>query len=158
MTATLPFSDTVRVRYSDTDAQGHLYFANYMVFADEVAGHYMEELGYRALNPRTAPALIFTVNINCDYLEECGAGDLVQVSVGYERLGRSSAVLAFRLRNQVSGVELARGAITQVFTDPETRRSCAIPGSFRSAILARQPELENVQPGQTSEGADEGLD
>ena len=34
MTSTLPFSDTVRVRYSDTDAQGHLYFANYLVYAE----------------------------------------------------------------------------------------------------------------------------
>ena len=34
----LPFSDVVKVRYSDTDAQGHLYFANYLVYADEVLG------------------------------------------------------------------------------------------------------------------------
>lgn len=148
MASTLPYSDTVRVRYSDTDAQGHLYFANYMVFADEVAGHYMEELGYSAMNPRKAPALIFTVNINCDYLDECGAGDVIRVSVGYERLGRSSGVMAFALRNEATGAELARGSITQVFVDPVSRKSCAIPDSFRSAILSMQPELGKAAAGK----------
>jgi acyl-CoA thioesterase FadM len=77
----LPYSNTVRVRFSDTDAQGHLYFANYMVYADEVAVHYMEELA------------------------------------------------------------LARGSITQVFVDHETRKSCEIPQEFKTAIVSRQPDL-----------------
>jgi acyl-CoA thioester hydrolase len=137
----LPYSNTVRVRFSDTDAQGHLYFANYMVYADEVAVHYMEELGFSALNPKNAPALIFTVNINCDYLEECKSGDTVQVSVGYKKLGRSSAVLAYELKNDATGVALARGSITQVFVDHETRKSCEIPQEFKTAIVSRQPDL-----------------
>lgn len=141
MSHELPYSDTMRVRFSDTDAQGHLYFANYMVYADEVAGHYMEALGYSAMNPKEAPALIFTVNINCDYLEECKSGDAVRVFVGYEKLGRSSAVLAYELRHGATESTLARGSITQVFVDPETRKSCAIPSAFRSAILSRQPGL-----------------
>ena len=137
----LPYSDTIRVRFSDTDAQGHLYFANYMVYADEVASVYMEELGYRAMNPRQAPCYIFTVNINCEFLEECKAFDTVRVRVGYSRLGRSSADLAFELYNEATGAALARGSITQVFTDKETRKSSAIPPAFRDAIIARQPEL-----------------
>jgi hypothetical protein len=55
MSTNLPYSDLVRVRFSDTDAQGHLYFANYLVYADEVVGHYMEELGFSAMNPGEAP-------------------------------------------------------------------------------------------------------
>jgi acyl-CoA thioester hydrolase len=137
----LPYSDTIRVRFSDTDAQGHLYFANYMVYADEVASFYMEELGYSAMNPQQAPCYIFTVNINCDFLEECKAFDTVRVCVGYSRLGRSSADLSFELFNEVTGAALARGSITQVFTDKETRKSSAIPPAFRDAIIARQPEL-----------------
>lgn len=141
MSDKLPYSDNVRVRFSDTDSQGHLYFANYMVYADEVCGHYMEELGYSAMNPQDAPALIFTVNINCDFVDECKAGDVVCVRVGYEKLGNSSAVVAYELHNAATEVLLARGSITQVYVDPKTRKSCAIPSPFRAAILSRQPEL-----------------
>ncbi len=141
MSDALPFADTVRVRFSDTDAQGHLYFANYMVYADEVAGHYMEALGYSALNPQQAPAMIFTVNINCDYHDECKAGEIVRVCVGYRKLGRSSAELGYELYKDSDGALLARGSLTQVYVNPETRKSCPIPAHFRAAIVERQPEL-----------------
>jgi len=137
----LPFSDLVRVRFSDTDAQGHLYFANYMVYADEVAGFYMEELGFSAMNPQQAPCFIFTVNINCDYIGECKAYDSVRVFVGYARLGNSSAELLFELYNEDTGAALARGSLTQVYVDKQSRQSAGIPAGFRAAILARQPEL-----------------
>lgn len=135
------FSDTLRVRYSDTDAQGHLYFANYLVYADEVAGHYMADLGYDAMRPQDAPALIFTVNVNCDFVGECKSSDRVRVAVGYRRLGNSSAEVAWEIRLEETDAVLARGSITQVFVDHETRRSCPIPPSFRAAILSRQPDL-----------------
>lgn len=108
MSTNLPFSDLVRVRFSDTDAQGHLYFANYLVYADEVVGHYMEELGFSAMNPGEAPCFIFTVNLNCSYLDECKAFDTVRVCVGYSRLGNSSADVSFELYNDASGTLLAR--------------------------------------------------
>ncbi len=141
MNNALPFSDIVKVRFSDTDSQGHLYFANYLVYADEIAGYYMEELGFSAMNPRDAPCFIFTVNINCDYLDECKAFDDVRVEVGYSRLGNSSADVAFELYRAHDNVQLAKGSLTQVFVDKETRKAAGIPESFRKAIIARQPDL-----------------
>jgi acyl-CoA thioester hydrolase len=137
----LPYSAKVHVRYSDTDAQGHLYFANYMVYADEVAGFYMEELGFSFANLAQGPALIFTANINCDYLGECTIYDTVNVAVGYLRLGNSSAELGFELHDDASGGALARGSLTQVFVDKDTRKPCGIPRDFRAAIIRQQPEL-----------------
>ena len=31
-----PYRGTIKVRFADTDANGHAFFANYLVFADEV--------------------------------------------------------------------------------------------------------------------------
>ncbi len=135
------FSDTLAVRYSDIDAQGHLYFANYLVYADEVAGHYLESLGLPVMNPERAPCYLFTVNIQCDFIGECSAGQRVTVSVAFSRLGKTSAELAFRLVNEQSGGVLARGHITQVFVDKTSRRSCPIPEQYLAAIVAAQPEL-----------------
>ncbi|MCP5132023.1 MAG: acyl-CoA thioesterase [Pseudomonadales bacterium] len=146
MSTNLPFSDLVRVRFSDTDAQGHLYFANYLVYADEVVGHYMEELGFSAMNPGEAPCFIFTVNLNCSYLDECKAFDTVRVCVGYSRLGNSSADVSFELYNDASGTLLARGSFTQVFTDKQTRKSTPIPEAFRQAIIVRQRLTAGTTP------------
>lgn len=139
--STLPFSDTLRVRYSDTDPQGHLYFANYLVYADEVAGFYMESLGLQAMNPQQAPCFIFTVNVSCDYLGECKSFDTVRVFTGYSRLGRTSADISFEIYNEDSASLLAKGSITQVFTDKETRAAIEIPALFRAAIVKNRPSL-----------------
>jgi acyl-CoA thioester hydrolase len=139
--STLPYSDIMTVRFSDVDAQGHLYFANYMVFADEILCFYMEELGYSGMNPQQAPCYIFTVNINCEYVDEVKAFDNVRVCVGYSRLGNSSADAAFELYNDATDTLLARGGLTQVYVDKDTRKSTPIPPELRAAIVARQPEL-----------------
>ncbi len=135
------YSDTLAVRYSDVDAQGHLYFANYLIYADEVAGHYMESLGLAVMNTAQAPCFFFTANITCDYVGECSAGQRVEVSVAYRRLGNSSAELAFQLVNREAGALLARGSITQVFVDKGTRRPCPIPAAYRNAMVKAQPAL-----------------
>ena len=68
------YRETLTVRYRDMDAQGHMFFANYLVLADEVAGHYMETLGFDWSHPDKFPCLVFTANVHCDYLEDCPAG------------------------------------------------------------------------------------
>jgi acyl-CoA thioester hydrolase len=139
----LPFEDIVKVRFSDMDAQGHLYFANYMVYADEVLGAYMEELGLGALNPHKTQCLIFTVNIHCDYLNEIAGNGEVKVCVGYSRLGNSSADAVFELYDNSNGAVLAKGGLTQVFVDRETRKSIPIPPLFKAGIIERQPKLSD---------------
>ena len=141
MPSQLPFSESVKVRFSDLDAQGHLYFANYLIYGDEVLGAYMEALGLNIMDPLIAPCLIFTVNIHCDYVNEIGGNSEVEVAVGYSRLGRSSADAVFELYNSADGVLLAKGGVTQVFVDPKTRKSISIPEFYRANILQRQPLL-----------------
>ena len=123
------------------DAQGHLYVANYLVYADELLGAYMEPLGLGAMNPHTALCLIFTVDIRCEYFSEIAGNGEVNVCVGYSRLGNSSADTVFELYNNASGELLAKGGLTQVFVDPESRKSTPIPPFFKAGILRQQPEL-----------------
>lgn len=130
-----------KVRYRDTDAQGHLYFANYLVYADEAAGAYMSSLGFDWSDPAATPCMVFTVNINIDYLNECRIEDRVRVEVAYGELGNASARLDFALFNDACGTALARGQLRQVFVDRETRRSTPIPKALREAILVHEPML-----------------
>lgn len=129
-----PYRETLQVRYRDTDAQGHMFFANYLVFADEVAGHYMETLGFDWSHPDKFPSYVFTVNANCDYLSECHAGEQVEVSVGYERIGNTSATLGFALTRCSDGVALAKGSFAQVFVDRQSRAPIPVPERIRNSV------------------------
>ena len=130
----MSYSETLRVRYRDTDAQGHMFFANYLVFADEVAGNYMRTLGFDWSDTGNLPTYVFTVNANCDYLNECLAGEEVEVTVAYTRIGNTSATMSFSLKRHGDGVELAKGSFAQVFVDRATRRPTAVPQNVREAV------------------------
>lgn len=139
----LPYSEIVKVRFRDLDAQGHLYFANYLVYGDEVLGGYMEDLGLNIMDPQQAPCLIFTVNIQCDYIKEIGGNSEIKVYTGYSRIGTTSADAVFELYNNANGDILAKGGLTQVFVDPKTRKSMPIPAFYKTAILKQQPAINH---------------
>jgi len=131
---TAPYQEVLKVRYRDTDAQGHMFFANYLVFADEVAGNYMRTLGFDWSDTTSLPTYVFTVNANIDYVHECLAGDAVRVEVAYTRLGNTSATLGFTLTRDGDETLLARGSFAQVFVDRETRKPTAVPDSVRAVL------------------------
>lgn len=137
----LPHQSLMTVRYRDTDSQGHMYFANYLVFADEAMSTYWRSLGWALEDMDAAPCYTFAVNSNIDFVSECLAFDELEVHVGFSRLGNSSADTAFELRNLRTGEVAAKGRFTHVFADKTTRKSCPIPESLRSAIIERQPDL-----------------
>lgn len=138
---TLPYSEVVRVRFRDTDQQAHLYFGNYMVYADEVAMSFVKSLGFNAVNIHEAPCYLFIVNVSCDFISDCVVDDRVRVFVGYDHLGRSSAELLFELFNEKTGVKLAAGKFTHVFVNKETRSATRIPEDLRAALINLQPQL-----------------
>ena len=136
-----PYRGTIKVRFADTDANGHAFFANYLVFADEVFGEYWGELGLDVSDVVGQDFLTFTVNANIDFLGESLAGDTLEVEVKSERIGNSSVVIGFSLRNLRTEELTGRGSFTYVFVDKATRKSCPMPADFKASVLARHPEL-----------------
>ncbi len=130
----MSYRETIKVRFRDTDSQGHMFFANYLVFADEVAGNYMRSLGFDWSEPDSLPTYVFTANASCDYLQECVAGDEVEVEVAYTRVGNTSATMSFSLVRKSDDARLATGGFTQVFVDRDTRRPTPVPETVRERV------------------------
>jgi len=136
-----PYRGTIKVRFADTDANGHAFFGNYFVFADEVLGEYWNELGLDVADVVGPDFLTFTVNANMDFLGESLAGDTLEVEVAAERVGNSSIVIGFTMRNIRTEETAGRGSFTYVFVDKQTRKSRPMPDDFKASVLARHPEL-----------------
>jgi acyl-CoA thioester hydrolase len=136
-----PYRGNIKVRFADTDANGHAFFASYFVFADEVLGEYWKELGLDVADVVGPDFLTFTVNANMDFLGESLAGDTLEVSVKADRVGNSSVVIGFTMRNLRTDEEIGRGSFTYVFVDKGTRKSRPMPADFKSAMLERHPDL-----------------
>lgn len=136
-----PYKGSAKIRFADTDANGHMYFGNYLVIADEVMSEYWAELGWDFNKLYEQPALTFTVNVNIDFVSECLGGDTVDVAVRFSRLGTKSLGVEFEMTNRRTAELAARGSMTSVFVDKETRKGIPIPPEFRQRIMEKQPEL-----------------
>ena len=135
------YRGNIKVRFADTDANGHAFFGNYFVFADEVLGEYWSELGLDVADVVNPDFLTFTVNANMDFLGESLAGDTLQVEVAAERVGNSSIVIGFTMQNLRKEEVAGKGSFTYVFVDKATRKSCPMPADFKASVVARHPEL-----------------
>ena len=128
-----PYVYRMLVRYRDTDAQGHVYFANYLVFCDEAWGAYMRHIGMPYQDLTKLGVETFYVNARCDYSGSATYEDEVQIETRVTRLGRSSVTTAFGVRNE-QGETLADASLTSVCVDRSTRKPAPIPDELRRLI------------------------
>ena len=125
----MSFRYDIPVRYADTDAQGHVFFANYLTYFDEGLTYYLEHLGcpYPSLD-----AAMFYGESRVRYLGSARFGDTVRVEGQVTRLGNSSMTTSFRLLR--GDDTLAEGELTSIWVNQETRRPVPIPAALRQAL------------------------
>lgn len=130
-----PFIYTMRVRFRDTDMQGHVYFGNYFVFCDEALAAYMRALGVPWQDMVEAGTDMFYVNATCDYSGSARFEEDVHIETHIPKIGNSSFTSTFVVRDGKDEV-LARASITSVCVDPKTREKVRVPDRFREAVAA----------------------
>ena len=134
-----PFVYTMRVRFRDTDMQGHVYFGNYFVFCDEALGAYMRAAGTPWQKMVERGTDMFYVNATCDYLGSARFEEDVHIETRISKIGNSSFTSSFVIRD-TGGDTLAQASVTSVCVDPNTREKVKVPQRFRDAIIAFEAE------------------
>ena len=127
------FSATTRVWFSDTDAQGIVYYGRYMPYFDHARTEYHRHLGrVDALEGR-----YFVMRaLNTEYHAPARFDDPIETFVRVARIGRTSTTYecaAYRVDDDTLMVTALQ---TLVLVDLEERRACAIPDAYRDAIRA----------------------
>lgn len=126
------FKTSVRVRYADTDAQGHVYFANYLVYFDTGTTDYMKAVGYSYERLLEEGYDFFTVEALCRYRGEAFFDDELQVATRISTIGNSS--FTFQLALFKGDVLIADGHIVNVMIDRNSKKPVRVPESFRKAV------------------------
>lgn len=133
----VPFVHTVRVRYADVDAQGVVFNAHWLTYADDATTRYFEHLGH---DPATlwagddAPFDIMVRATTLDFVGGAGFDDLVDIAVTPVRLGTTSFDLEFVAT--VSARPAVTVRTTYVVVVPGERRSQPIPDDLRARLTA----------------------
>jgi acyl-CoA thioester hydrolase len=128
------FSARTRVGFSDTDAQGIVYYGRYNPYFDLARVEYLRSL---ELLRRRGEVGDFVMRANdVEYFAPAVFDDEIEVFVRVARLGRTSVTFAFAAYRLPDDVLMVTAHQTLVYVDLAERRSCPVPDTFREPVLA----------------------
>jgi acyl-CoA thioester hydrolase len=127
------FSARTRVGFSDTDAQGVVYYGRYMPYFDLARVEYHRELDLLRTEPADREFVMRAMTV--EYHAPARFDDPIEVDVRVARIGRTSVTYEFAA--YLEGEELAVTAEqTMVLIEAEKRKPAPVPDSFRERIRA----------------------
>jgi acyl-CoA thioester hydrolase len=131
------YSALARVAFSDTDAQGVVYYGRYMPYFDLARVEYHRHLG----RPHLGEVDFAMRAITVEYLAPARFDDLLEIFVRVERIGTTSITYdhaAFRLTEGSDDELMATAKATLVCIALDQRKAVPVPDVIRERIAAFQ--------------------
>jgi acyl-CoA thioester hydrolase len=125
---------TQKIRYSDCDPQGIVFNGNYGRYWDDAVTDWMDEAGFGGFDLGGTGADIVAARMEIDFKAPATMGDVLETTVGVERLGTTSMTIGITSRRQSDGEVIVAGREVIVFIDPSSRQPIPIPDPIRVAF------------------------
>ena len=126
------YSALTRVGFSDTDAQGIVYYGRYLPYFDQARVEYARHLEMLATGPDEHEFVMRANTI--EYLAPARFDDLVEVFIRVARIGTTSVTYecaAYRVDDDILMVTATQ---TLVLVDLDERKACPVPEWFKEKI------------------------
>ena len=128
------YSAIARVWFSDTDAQGVVYYGRYLPYFDHARTEYHRHLG------PTGPDLDgndFVMRASqVDYHAPARFDDLIEIFVRVSRIGRTSVTYECAACRLPDDALMVTGQQTLVLIEVESRQPTPVPDDLRAAVRA----------------------
>jgi acyl-CoA thioester hydrolase len=127
------YSALMRVGFSDTDAQGIVYYGRYLPYFDTARVEYHRHLDLLMTNLEQEQQPVMRAT-TIEYHAPAQFDDLIEVFIRVSRLGRTSSTFecaAYRVEDDILMVTANQ---TLVLVDLDERTPCPIPDSYRQRI------------------------
>ena len=133
-----PFVHRQRVRFGETDMQGVVYYANYLLFAEVGRVAYLRALGIEYGRDLIDRGVDFTIGeASVRYQAPLRFDDEYDIRVRVGEIRSSSWAFEYAF-DRADGVRCAEARTIQVLLDLTTKRATRIPPGLRE-ILERAP-------------------
>ncbi len=139
------FTRSVPVRFSHCDPAGIVYFPHYFdMFNGLIEDWYGQELGfdYAALITGSKYGFPF-VHIECDFKVPSRIGEVIDLTLLVEHIGRSSLAIAIICHRD--GVERLRARMVTAMISLETSKVVPLPQALRDAIVSYRRRTAGAQ-------------
>jgi acyl-CoA thioester hydrolase len=130
-----PFRHRLRVRWSECDLQGVVFYPQYLAYLD----HTVTELWREAVGPYTDMIPDHGVDMvvaeaGMRYRDSARFDDELEISARVTRLGSTSVTTAFTIERVGDGALLTEGELRHVFVDPAAFDKRKMPDRVRAGL------------------------
>jgi acyl-CoA thioester hydrolase len=137
------YAALARVGFSDTDAQGIVYYGRYMPYFDLARVEYMRHLGLLFHGHDDRQFVMRAASV--EYHAPARFDDLLEVFVRASRIGRTSVTSSFAVYRVDDDGLMCAAEQTLVYVDLAARRPVPVPETYRVPLRAfEQTDLEEV--------------
>lgn len=109
----------IRVRLSETDTLGVVYYSNYFVYFDVARIEFLRDIGIDNEKLKSKGFKFFCLEARCNYLAPLRFDDLIKVKTWIEKIGEKSIVYRHLILKEEK--KIAEGYIVDVLVDSEDR-------------------------------------
>ena len=127
------FSAFTRVGFSDTDAQGIVYYGRYMPFFDLARVEYHRHLEMLRTSPDEDRQFVMRAN-TIDYHAPAMFDDAIEVFVRVAKIGTTSVTYEFAAHRVEDDTLMVQATQTLVLVDLDERRASPVPDRYRDRI------------------------
>ncbi|HEY2372430.1 MAG TPA: thioesterase family protein [Gaiellaceae bacterium] len=127
------FSARTRVGFSDTDAQGIVYYGRYNPYFDLARVEYLRSLGL--LRPNVGGEFVMRAN-DVEYFAPARFDDELEICARVARIGNTSVMFEFAAHKIPDDTLLVTAHQTLVFVDLDERCALSVPDDYRERVLA----------------------
>jgi len=129
-----PFAHRQRVRFGETDLQGVVYYANYLLFAEVGRIAFLRQLGVVYERDLLARGVDFTIGeARVRYQAPLRFDDEYDIKVRVGEIRHSSWTLEYAI-DRADGLHCADASTIQVMIDRKSGRATRIPAELRQIL------------------------
>ncbi len=135
------FYEPVKVRFNDTDLQGHVYFGQYYSFFDEGVEAYLAAIDYDYQTMLAVDNTDFLyAESHCTHKSSAKWPDILNVHTRIGHIGRRSLRFEFAIWDEANKRLIATGYIAAVTANSQTYEPHPVPDGMRQAVNAFEDE------------------
>jgi acyl-CoA thioester hydrolase len=126
------FSARTRVGFSDTDAQGIVYYGRYNPYFDLARVEYLRSIGQ--LHRDAEGDFVMRAN-DVEYFAPARFDDELEIYARVSRIGRTSITFQFAAYKTPEDLLLVTAHQTLVYVDLEERKALLVPDDYRARVV-----------------------
>lgn len=130
------FYTPLRVRYNETDAQGHVNFAWYLNYFDVALIEYLRSLGYSYDDMLSEDLDMLYIDAHCAYKSAAYFDEILHLHCRAGKIGNTSIRFDFHILSEADERQVASGEIVVVIARRDTYQKAPVPDRLREAVEA----------------------